>query len=132
MNFPPLLNTKYQQCDSDTKLLFDNLIQKSACFCTGHSAVDMKEFHYRLQKHYPKARGRKYQNYCLFTLTPSRRGVTIHLRTDGYTVDSEKFDIAVISESSYLRGKEWVKFSLCISDDIEEAIMLIKKVYEAE
>ncbi len=131
MIYSPILMAKYNKCGEETKLLFNKLIEQSSLYCVSHSTVDMKEYHYRLQKEYPKAKGRKIQNFCLYTLTPFKSGVTVHLRTDGANISSEFLKLDIINESSYLKGKEWVKFAIRSYEDLEEAIKLIQTVYKA-
>jgi len=130
MESSPHLKRKYEQSDSHTRDLFDLLITESSKYCSDHTSVNMKEYHYRLQKKYEGGMGRKYQNYCLYTLTPSKKGISVHLRTEGRKITSKKIDIYYIGECSYLRGKGWVKFDVKNQPDIYEAIILIKKIYE--
>lgn len=129
MVFSSHLSRKYEQSDSYTRDLFDLLVTESSKYCTDHTSVNMKEYHYRLQKKYECARGRKYQNYCLYTLTPSKNGISVHLRTEGKKITSEKIDIYYIGDCSYLRGKGWVRFDVKTQDDIYEAVLLIKQIY---
>ncbi|HHW31029.1 MAG TPA: hypothetical protein GXX20_05040 [Clostridiaceae bacterium] len=132
MVYSSILMKKYNKCGEKTKLLFDNLIEQSSKYCSSHSSVNMKEYHYRLQKEYPNAKGRKTQNFCVYTLTPFRNGVTIHLRTDGKSVSSKVLNLDVISECSYLTGKEWVKFGVKSEEDLDETIKLIEKIYKSK
>lgn len=50
MEFSSHLKRKYEQSDSSTRDLFDLLVTESSKYCTDHSSVNMKEYHYRLQK----------------------------------------------------------------------------------
>lgn len=131
MEFSPTLKRKYENADLATRELFETLIRESSSYCINHTSVEMKEFHYRLQKLYKASRGRKYQNFCLYTLTPVKRGVTVHLRTEDMKLVSDTIRIDYIGQCSYLRGKGWVKFEVRNILDVDEAVTLIKRIYES-
>lgn len=85
----------------------------------------MAETGYRLAKPYIK--GRKIQNYCMFTIAPSQK-IIIDIRTD---------DIHVSSESLYLinrgdcfnGGYEWHRFEISKTSELPEALRLIEFCY---
>lgn len=132
LNFSEILKSKYEKCNMETKKLFIELLNRISKFCSEYSSIEMKEYHFRFQKRYKGGRGKQYQNFCLFTLTPSKNGITIHLRTDNVKVTSKVISLSIMNDCTYLSGKTWVKFGVYNIDQLNEAIYLISRIYELD
>lgn len=131
------LKNIYDKSSDSLKLLFTSLIKETLPFsdnqrdkrCCGLYAKEMEETSFRLAKEY-SGKGRKIQNYCMYTLRPSNEYIIVDLRTDGIHIESSILNLANIGDY-YNGGREWHRFIVRNFKDLNEAVKLISKVYHA-
>ncbi|WP_123053476.1 hypothetical protein [Clostridium sp. JN-1] len=128
------LKNIFSKSADELKELFLDLIGKTITCSdnkTGKSglyAKEMKETSFRYSKIYLDAKGRKLQNYCMYTLSPAKNCIYVDLRTDGIGIQSEILDL-INRGNCYNGGYEWYRFAIRKRDEIDEAERLIRFVY---
>lgn len=115
----PLFKPKFQRffdsCNESDRVIFLSVVGKLLQPGIRHWTTDKPD--YRL--------GKKHV-FCELVLL--RQGIKVLLRVDDHTLFSNSIELKKMSKTE--PGKRWYTFRLDSGDQIEEAVRLIKKVYE--
>lgn len=128
------LKNIFQISKDELKKLFIDLVYNTIDYSdnipgkSGLYAKEMKETSFRFSKIYTEVRGRKLQNYCMFTLSPSNQCIYVDLRTDGIKIQSDVFDL-INRGNCYNGGFEWYRFIVRKKAEVAEAKQLINFIY---
>lgn len=122
-------SSTFSKANDSIKQLFIDLACESSTFSCNNNgyAKEMSETGYRLAK--PYIRGRKIQNYCMFTITPSQK-IIIDIRTDGIHISSESLNL-VNRGNCFEGGFEWYRFEIGKASELPEALRLIEFCYKS-
>lgn len=129
-----ILKNMFDNSRKELKELFLKLIQETIEYSdnkpgkSGLYAKDMKETSFRFAKIYPETKGRKLQNYCMYTFSSSNNYIYIDLRTDDINIKSEILEL-INRGNCFNGGYEWYRFTIRKKDEITEARRLISVVY---
>lgn len=124
-----VLSNIFHSCDESIRKVFVELVKESSLYSDNINgyAKQMKETHLRLAKHY--TRGRRIQNYCMYTLEPKIKNIVIDVRTDGTPIESEELKL-INRGNCFNGGFEWHQFNINDSKQLPEVLRLIKYCYE--
>lgn len=130
----PTLKNMFNSAGKELRQLFLELIQETIEYSdnkpgkSGLYAKDMKETSFRFAKIYSEAKGRKLQNYCMYTFSSANNCIYVDLRTDGINIKSEILNLTSRG-NCFNGGYEWYRFIIRKKDEIVEAKCLISLVY---
>ena len=129
-----ILQRLFEECNDSLKILFTTLIADTLPYSanepgkSGLYAKEMEKTSFRLSKNY-QGRGRKIQNYCMYTLRPTSEKIIVDLRTDGVLINSEVLHLDNRG-NCFNGGCEWHQFEVKKMAEIYEAVRLIKYIYQ--